>query len=89
VTSNVCHHVARWLKQIFVAPSLLPGAEVRPYTGVRDLEGANPSTAFIIENPCNRKEEIFSEEDGPVRSIDVIVKEVRANPNQGNRSELS
>ena len=57
---------------------------MRPFTGVPDLEGANPSTAFLIENPCERKEEIFSEANGPVDSIDVIVKEVRTNSNQGN-----
>lgn len=67
---------------LFSAPSILPGFRISPYRGSpNNLEGADPSSAHVIENPCKRKSQIFSERAGDIKSINVIVKQSSAGAN--------
>ena len=82
IVYHLCFH-------LISAPSLRRGAAVLPYTGDPDLEGASRTHAFLVENPCNRKGEIFSEEEGPVESIDLVVKDIRSEADQGKKKIFS
>ena len=62
-------------------PKILPDGVIQPYVGSPDLEGASPYHAHIVENPCNRINELFSDANGEIRSVDMIVKESKADPN--------
>ncbi|XP_076817118.1 uncharacterized protein LOC143462746 isoform X1 [Clavelina lepadiformis] len=62
-------------------PVIVPGGVPVAPTGEQQLNGASPTTAYMIPNPCNRLESLFTRPT-EIMAVVIIVKEASSNVNE-------